>query len=114
MGIYRRNLVAGSPNITLCGQSVGALLNATTVFNRVAITAISGQNVSFTSGEYITIAFHSQGSTNVILGSPASATLLVELAWISSANFASAGFPTTLGSLAVLGGTLARPCFELY
>ena len=114
MGIYRGNLVSGSPNIILCGQSAGGILNATTVFNRVTITAVSGQNLSFTSGEYMTIAFHSQGSTNVFIGSPNSGTNWTDLVWTSSANYASSGFPATLGSLSATGSTLSRPCFELY
>ena len=113
MGIFRGNLVPGT-TITLCGQSAGGSLNATTVLNRVAISAVSGQSLSFASGEYMTVAFHSQGSTNAFIGSPAATSISVELAWISTANYASAGFPATLTSTAILGPMTARPCFELY
>jgi hypothetical protein len=113
MGIFRGNLVPGT-TITLCGQSAGGSLNATTVLNRVAISAVSGQTLTFNSGEYMTVAFHSQGSTNAFIGSPAATSISVELAWISTANYASAGFPATLTSTAILGPMTARPCFELY
>jgi uncharacterized repeat protein (TIGR02543 family) len=36
------------------------------------------------------------------------------LNWNSNTNYASAGFPTTLNSTAILGGFTPRPCFELY
>jgi hypothetical protein len=113
MGIFRGNNIAGQ-TITLCGQSAGGGLNATTILNRVAITAVSGQNLNFNSGEYITIAFHSQGSTNIFLGSPVATSISVELAWLSSSNYAAAGFPATLNSTAILGTFTLRPCFELY
>ena len=90
------------------------VLNDTTVFNRRAITAVSGQNLSFANGEYMTIAFHSQGSTNVFLGSPVATSISVELAWNSTANYASPGFPASLTSIAILGTFTLRPCFELY
>jgi hypothetical protein len=113
MGIFRGNNIAGQ-TITLCGQSTGAVLNDTTVFNRRAITAVAGQNLTFSAGEYMTVAFHSQGSTNVFLGSAVSGVVLVELTWQSNTNYASAGFPATLNSTAILSGFTARPCFELY
>jgi hypothetical protein len=113
MGIFRGNNIAGQ-TITLCGQSTGAVLNDTTVFNRRAITAVAGQNLTFSAGEYMTVAFHSQGSTNVFLGSAVCGVVLVELTWQSNTNYASAGFPATLNSTAILGGFTSRPCFELY
>ncbi len=102
MGIYRGSLVPGT-TITLCGQSARGSLNATTVFNRFPFTQVVGQILSFASGDYMTIAFHSQGSTNMFLGSPVATSISVELAWNSTANYASAGFPATLTSTAILG-----------
>ena len=114
MGIFRGNLTNSGPPITLCGQSAGGPLNAATIMNRVAITAVSGQNLNFISGEYITIAFHSQGITNVFMASPLATGISQELAWNSSANYASAGFPATLSSPSISGAIQIRPCFELY
>jgi hypothetical protein len=114
MGIFRGNLTNSGPSITLCGQSSGGPLNATTIMNRVAITAVSGQNLNFNSGEYITIAFHSQGSTNVFVASPVAVGISQELAWNSNTNYAAAGFPATLTSPSILGAIQIRPCFELY
>ena len=114
MAIYRGALVSGT-TITLCGQSAGGLLNQTTVFNRFPITQVVGQSLSFASGDYMTIAFHSQGSTNIFLGSPVATSISVELAWNSIANYvASPGFPATLAYASVLGPFTVRPCFELY
>jgi hypothetical protein len=114
MGIFRGNLTTGT-TITLCGQSAGGPLNTLPpIMNRVAITAVSGQNLNFNSGEYITIAFHSTGITNIFVASPVAVGISVELAWNSTANYANAGFPATLNSTAILGPIQIRPCFELY
>ena len=74
--------------MTLSGQSAGGVLpiSSTTVFHRMPITA---------NGEYMTIAFHSQGSTNVYLTGPSTTAFWAELGYNSTANYAVAGFPAT-------------------
>ena len=114
MGIYRGKVSAGGTTMTLCGQSAGGALPTIDIYARVAITAVVGQNLSFASGEYMTIAFHSQGSTNVFLTGQVTTGTWVELGYNSTANYAAAGFPATLNSTSVLGAIPNRPCFELY
>jgi hypothetical protein len=120
MGIYRGYLKsnAGSnpgATITLCGQSSGAGLTSSIPFNRVAITAVVGQTLSFAAGEYMTIAFHSNGGTNSYIASPASGTPFTELTYTTLANYvASPGFPATLGQASISSPNNQRPCFELY
>ena len=114
MGIFRGKVSAGTVPMTLCGQSAGGTLPTTDIYARVPITAVSGQNLTFANGEYMTIAFHSQGSTNVFLTGQTTTGTWVELGYNSSSNYAAAGFPATLTSTSVLGGIPNRPCFELY
>ena len=118
MGIYRGYLKTGAgsnpgANITLVGQSASALTTSGLPFNRAAISAKAGQNLRFTNGEYMTIAFHSQGSTSYFLGSPASGSAVIDLAY-TTANYASAGFPAILSQTSITGSQNQRPCFELY
>jgi hypothetical protein len=117
MGIFR-GCINGltSASMTLIGQSAGGVLpiSSSTVFHRMPITAVSGQNLTFANGEYMTIAFHSQGSTNVYLTGPSTTAFWAELGYNSTANYAVAGFPATLAPNAALGGIPQRPCFELY
>ena len=114
MGIYRGKVSAGTVPMTLCGQSAGGTLPTADIYSRVAITAVSGQNLTFANGEYMTIAFHSQGSTNVFLTGQTTVATWVELGYNSTTNYAAAGFPATLTSTSVLGAIPNRPCFELY
>ena len=114
MGIYRGKVSAGTIPMTLCGQSAGGSLPTADIYSRVAITAASGQNLTFANGEYMTIAFHSQGSTNVFLTGQVTTGTWVELGYNSTSNYAAAGFPSTLTSTSVLGAIPNRVCFELY
>ena len=100
-GIYRGFLKAGvgtNPglNMTLVGQSVSNILTVGLPFNRIPIVAVAGQNLSFVNGEYMTIAFHSSGTSNIYMGSPASGFLQVNLAFKTLTNFVSAGFPSSI------------------
>ena len=117
MGIFR-GCINGltSASMTLCGQTAGGVLpiNSTTVFHRVPITAVNGQNLTFANGEYMTIAFHSQGSTNVFLTGQGTTATWVELGYNTTTNYAAAGFPATISPSSILGGIPQRPCFELY
>jgi hypothetical protein len=113
MGIYRGKVSTGG-SMTLCGQSGGGALPTIDIYARVPITAVSGQNLTFSNGEYMTIAFHSQGSTNVFLTGQTTVATWVELGYNSNTNYAAAGFPATLTSTSVLGAIPNRPCFELY
>lgn len=80
-------------------------------FTRRAITAQVGQNLSFSAGEFITIAFHSAGSTNVYWASPTTVTVQ-DLMYTTTAI--SVSFPATLITSNVLGTLTNRICIEFY
>ena len=119
VGIYRGAIRSGmSGTIVLCGESasgppstIGAPAMA---FTRRAITAVPSQNLSFASGELMTIAFHSAGITNVFACSPTLGAFQVDLAWNCSTPHAVANFPATFSSSNISSGNLQRLCFELY
>jgi hypothetical protein len=94
----------------MAGESASALTTSGLPFKRAAK---AGQNLRFTNGEYMMIAFHSQGSTSSFLGSPASGSAVVDLAY-TTANYAYAGFPAILSQTSITGSQNQRPCFELY
>jgi hypothetical protein len=118
-GIYRGYLKAGvgtNPglNITLCGQSAsGVVLSLGIPFNRIPIVAAVGQNLNFSAGEYLTIAFHTSGSSNVFLGTPVGA-LFVKLFYTTIANYSTSTFPATITNSSISAGFTQRPCFDLY
>ena len=126
VGIYRGALRASnSGNIVLCGQTVSAPPASTPTaisgsqlpamqFDRRVITAVSGGNLEFAAGEFMTIAFHTSGSTNSFFASPALGTANVDLAWATASSYTSSGFPATLGQGVIQAGNLTRLCFELY
>lgn len=116
VGIYRGYLKSGvSGIITLVGQTTNTSVVAGLPYIRKTITAETGQNLNFGIGEYMTIAFHSSGTTSVYMQS---ATLSVgnsDLMYNSSSNYvASPGFPSTLNQTTILGTVVSKICFELY
>ena len=119
-GIYRGYLKAGAVtnpglNITLVGQSTASLSLTTGLpFNRVHITAVSGQNLNFTSGEYITIAFHTSGISNTFLSSPTAGSSFTNLCFTTTSNHATTTFPATVTNSAISSASTQRLCFDLY
>jgi hypothetical protein len=115
VGIYRGYLRAStSDTITLVGQSASGAPFAGLPYMRRAITAVAGQSLVFAPGDYMTIGFHSQGTTNGFVASPASGSLLTEISYNSSTNYAATGFPATMTPTSILSGNAQRICFELY
>jgi hypothetical protein len=128
MGIYRNAIKtgaayssAGSPSTTinLCGQDAGGgplvgAINHLPNYIRRAFVVQAGQNLSFIAGEFMTIAFHSSGSGNVYLGLAGSSHAAVDVAYSTTANYASAGFPLTLSQSHVSAAVGVQVCFELY
>jgi hypothetical protein len=120
VGIYRGALKGNaSGSITLVGQdsggapTIGALTNID--YCRRAITAQSGQNLSFAAGEFMTIAFHSNGSNNVFYASANTAATNTQHAYLSTANYANTGgFPASLTGSHVGTALATKLCFELY
>jgi hypothetical protein len=113
--IYRGYVKSGvSGSITLVGQTTNTAVTAGLPYTSMAITPISGQSLTFAAGEYITIAFHSAGSSNVFYQST---PLLVgnrEFLFSSIINYTISGFPSLLTETSVLGAPLSKICFELY
>jgi hypothetical protein len=117
VGIYRGYLEAGAvgvgSTITLVGQSLSTALSSSLPFNRNAIIVAVGQSLVFAAGEYMTIAFHSSGISNVYVSSPAS-TNLVDISYTTTSNYVASGFPASVPQTSISTGNLSRPCFELY
>jgi hypothetical protein len=122
VAIYRNALRSGnSGTITLCGESVAGVATSTAqpgglpnfLFCRRAITAVSGQNLNFAAGELMTIAFHSNGTTNSYLCSPV-VVANQDLAWSMNANYGSTAFPSVIGQSSIQAANTQRLCFELY
>jgi hypothetical protein len=118
-GIYRgylKSAVSGS--ITLVGQSTDTTVTQGLPYNRKNITVIPNQSLTFAVGDYMTIGFHSAGTTSVYYQNAPLTTLSTELCYTSSANYASLsnpdGFPLTLNQTSILGTLANRVCFELY
>ena len=92
--IYRGYLKSGvSGSITLLGQTSDTSVTSGLPYMRKSITAVTGQNLSFSAGEYMTIGFHSSGTTSVYYQNNTS-TGNTDLAYTSSSNYVS-GFPST-------------------
>lgn len=122
VAVYRGALRSGnSGTITLCGESVSGIATSTPqsgglpnfLFCRRAITAVSGQNLNFASGELMTIAFHSNGTTNSYLCSPV-VVANQDLAWSMNANYGSTAFPSVIGQASIQAANTQKLCFELY
>jgi hypothetical protein len=122
VAVYRNALRSGnSGTITLCGESTSGVATITAqpgglpnfLFCRRAITAVSGQNLNFASGELATIAFHSNGTTNSYLCSP-TVVANQDLAWSMNANYGSTAFPSVIGQSSIQSANTQRLCFELY
>lgn len=123
VGVYRgAHRLSGSGNITLLGQSTSAGVGSTAQpgglpaipFTRRAITASPGQSLTFAAGELMTFAFHSNGSTLVVYGSPVITTSIQELAYTSTSNYNASGFPATLNSSVISSALTNKICIEFY
>ena len=113
-GIYRGYVKTGvSGSITLIGQTTDTAMTIGLPYMSKPITAIAGQSLTFAAGEYMTIAFHSSGSTAVYYQSTALAVGNSDLMYSSTANYVS-GFPTTLTQTSISAAIVNKVCFELY
>lgn len=81
-------------------------------FYSAAFVLQSGRSNVYTTGEYITVMYHSQGSTNTFYNKVGPSD--VNLAWTTLANYGNANPPANLGSVAVLGATPNRLAIEFY
>jgi hypothetical protein len=117
VAIYRGyiNQAGATGTITLCGQSSGGTPTIGIPYHTRSITVISGQNLTFTAGEYITVAFHSNGSSSVFYAIPDGISNY-GIAYTTTTNYATSGFTgaTTLDYTSANSTLATRICFELY
>jgi hypothetical protein len=117
VGIYRGciNQAGATGTITLCGQSSGGTPTLGIPYHTRSITAVSGQNLTFTVDEYITVAFHSNGSSSVFYAMP-DGILNYGIAYTTTTNYATSGFASvaTLDHTSANATLATRICFELY
>ena len=114
-GIYRGYLISSvSGSIQLVGQSSDTSMVSGLPYMRKTIFAIPGQNLNFAKSEYMTIAIHSQGTTNVFYQNTPLSIGNTNLMYNSTSNYASSGFPSTLNQSSILGTIVSKICFELY
>ena len=107
VAVYRGK-TANSATTVLCGQTA-ATIPVGGGYYQWSLVLVAGQSLSFTN-EFITVGFHSQGSTNTFLQGPASISDPA-LAYNNSSNFAAGGFPATLASVAVFSNLTTRLAF---
>ena len=115
VGIYR-NFIKGTPisNATLVGQSTSTPARTSLPMCSGAIIPVVGQNLSFTTGEYMLIGFGSAGTTNVYLTSPSTTAISNDIAFIASANYVVNGFLSTMTTTQQSSTLTIKICFELF
>ena len=115
VGIYR-GFVKASPisNATLVGESLSTPASTSLPHTTGAIIPIVGQNLFFTTGEYMLLGFGSAGTTNGYLTSTTSTGIGVDVAFIGSANYVASGFLTTMTTSQQLSALTIKLCIELY
>ena len=116
VGIYRGYIRGGGPVATgtLVGESASTPVVTAIPYTTGTIVAKVGQNLNFTTGEYMILAFGSNGITNTYWSSPATGSLNPDLAFNGTSNYVASGFPVT-ASVAIQGVSLAsKICMELY
>jgi hypothetical protein len=115
VGIFR-GFVKASPisTATLVGQSVPITPTTSLPYTTGPINVISGQSLSFASGEYMTLGFSSNGTTNSFLTSPTfAAPGNIDLAFNGPVNYVNLGFTSTLQSTQQTSGLIYKICMEL-
>jgi hypothetical protein len=112
VGIYR-GAVDNAPlsNGTLVGQSTSTVTNSSYPYVSGVITAIAGQNLTFSAGEIMVIGFHSQGITNVFYNTVGIASL--DIAFVGNFNAVAGGFTSPLTSVNQSATLTIRVCFSL-
>ena len=110
-GIYR-GFVKGSPvsNATLVGQSASTPSSTSLPFTSGVITAVAGQNLFFTTGEYMVLGFSSAGTTNIYFTSPTSNGVGIDILFSGPSNYVTSGFPTVLTSAQISSSLTIKVC----
>ena len=117
VGIYRNFVKLNPPsNAILVGQSERIVASTSLPMTTGAITAVSLQNLSFTTGEYMILGITSSPNTNQYLASPSQGVGIVDLSFTVSGNFvANPGYPPQIvASMQQAGGLTTKIIMELY
>ena len=103
-----------NPSSAICFSNFSIISLTTGLpYNRVPITVIGGQSLAFTAGSYLTIAFHSTGSSNTFVCSPLG-VVSAGLCYTTIANYSTTTFPATITNSAISVIPSVRVCFDLY
>ena len=116
--IYRgKTLTASSVLVMATGQvTVSSVVDANNYMTLPLTFLQTGQSRVFTAGEYVTIGFHSSGTTTVYyIGAASPADL--GISYLSTACYAAAAtpvFPANLSLITQNGTNTIRTQFEFY
>ena len=115
VAIYR-GFVKASPvsNATLVGESASTIGIPSLPFTSGAITAVVGQTLTFTAGEYMTLGFGSFGTLNAYLGSASLNVAVIDMSYVGINNYVVSGFPSVMTTALQLSATTTKVCLELY
>ena len=116
--IYRgKTLTASSVLVMATGQvTVSSVIDANNYMTLPLTFLTPGQSRVFTTGEYVTLAFHSSGTTTVYYIC-AAAPANLGISYLSTACYAAAAtpaFPANLSLITQNGTNLIRTHFEFY
>ena len=115
VGIFR-GFVKASPisTATLVGQSAVIAATSSLPYTTGTITAVALQNLSFASGEYMTLGFSSNGTTNSFFTSPTTTPPAnSDIAFNGPVNYVNLGFTSTLQSSQQTSPLIYKVCMEL-
>ena len=115
VGIFR-GFVKASPisTATLVGQSGIIAATSSLPYTTGTITAVALQNLSFASGEYMTLGFSSNGTTNSFFTSPTTTPPAnSDIAFNGPVNYVNLGFTSTLQSSQQTSPLIYKVCMEL-
>ena len=115
VGIFR-GFVKASPisTATLVGQSGVIAATSSLPYTTGTITAVALQNLSFASGEYMTLGFSSNGTTNSFFTSPTTTPPAnSDIAFNGPVNYVNLGFTSTLQSSQQTSPLIYKVCMEL-
>ena len=115
VGIFR-GFVKASPisTATLVGQSGIIAATSSLPYTTGTITAVALQNLSFASGEYMTLGFSSNGTTNSFFTSPTTTPPAnSDIAFNGPVNYVNLGFTSILQSTQQTSPLIYKVCMEL-
>jgi len=110
VAIYRGRV--GGSSATILDLLAPIVTVAGNGYYSAAFVVQAGRSNVYTAGEYITVMYHSQGSTNSFYNFIAISD--TNIAYTTSANYGNATPPANLGSTPILGTIANRLAIEFY